>query len=265
MPNIRLVAVDEDGTFLRDHIHYDNERFGRLFDRMQALGVRFVVATGNQRYQVESLFSEYANRMGIVSASGAYVVDGGDEVFVAHASDKAVARMIDICHDVRDVPFAFIGVRCTYVERGTDQAFFDDMSLYSTRIEWVEDFRDVDDKIIMFSSLVDENRVKSEIERFRETVGDFMDVTGSGGGYFDVMCPGINKAVGLRHLLDRHGIRPEECVAFGDSDNDLEMLEFVGLGYAMQDAPENVKAVADRIAPPCAEDGVLQVLEDLLF
>ncbi len=265
MPNIRLVAVDEDGTFLRDHVHYDNERFSILFKRMQDLGIRFVVATGNQRYQVESLFSEYANRIGIVSASGAYVVDGGNEVFVAHASDEAVARMIDTCHEVKDVPFAFIGVRSTYIERGTDQAFFDDMALYSTRIEWVDDFRDVDDKIIMFSSLVDESRVKREIERFRQIVGDVMDVTGSGAGYFDVMCPGINKAVGLGHLLDRYGIEPEECVAFGDSDNDLEMLKFVGLGYAMQDAPENVKAAADDVAPSCTEDGVLQVLEDLLF
>ena len=265
MPNIRLVAVDEDGTFLRDHVHYDKERFSILFKRMQDLDVRFVVATGNQRYQVESLFSDYADRIGIVSASGAYVVDRGDEVFVAHASDEAVARMVDTCHKAPDVPFAFIGVRSTYIERGTSQAFFDDMALYSTRIQWVDDFRDVDDKIIMFSSLVDESRVRQEIDRFRQTVGDFMDVTGSGGGYFDVSCPGINKAVGLGHLLDRYGIGPEECVAFGDSDNDLDMLRYVGLSYAMQDAPENVRDAADGVAPPCTEDGVLQVLEDLLF
>ena len=263
MPNIRLVAVDEDGTFLRDHVYYDKEWFARLYERMSSLGVRFVVATGNQRYQVESLFPEYADGMGIVSAGGAYVVDGGRDVFIAHANKEAVAHMIAACHEDPSVPFAVVGVKATYIERGTSQEFFDDMAQYSTRIEWVDNFSDVDDKILMFSSLVEEERVENEIARYREVVGTHMDVTGSGGGYFDIVCPGINKAVGLKHLLDIYDIAPEECIAFGDSDNDLDMLRFVGCGYAMQNAPANVKDAADRIAPSCDESGVLQVLDEL--
>ena len=265
MPNIKLVAVDEDGTFLRDHVHYDRERFARIHRRMTELGVRFVVATGNQRYQVESLFPEYADGMGIVSAGGAYVVDAGRDVFVAHANEEAVAHMTEACHQDPTVPFAVVGVKATYVERGTSQEFFDDMARYSTRIEWVDDFGDVDDRILMYSSVVEEWRVKREIARYREVVGTHMDVTGSGEGYFDVVCPGVNKAVGLRHLLDLYGIAPEECIAFGDSDNDLDMLRFVGCSYAMQNAPANVKAAADRVAPSCAEDGVLQVLDELFL
>lgn len=263
MPNIKLVAVDEDGTFLRDHKHYDTQRFGRVFERMERAGVHFVVATGNQRYQVESLFPAHAHRMGIVAASGAYVIDGGEEVFLAHASDEAVARMIDACHKEPDVPFAMLGVAGTYVERGASREFFDDMALYSTRIAWVDNFSDVEDKILMFSSVVDESRVEQEIERYRTVVGKHMDVTGAGDGYFDVICPRVNKAVGLGHLLERYGIEPSECIAFGDSDNDLDMLRFVGRSYAMQNAPDNVKAAADCIAPPCTEDGVLQVLDEL--
>lgn len=263
MPRIKLVAVDEDGTFLRDHKHYDVERFDRIFARMQAAGVRFVVATGNQRYQVEGLFPAHVHEMGIVSASGAYVTDGGEEVFLAHAADEAVAHMIDACHKDRRVPFAMLGVACTYVERGTSQAFFDDMALYSSRITWVDDFRKVDDRIFMFSSVVERERVSAEIERYRRVVEGYMDVVGSGDGYFDIVCPGVNKAVGLQHLLDRYGIAPEECIAFGDSDNDIDLLRFVGTGYAMQNAPEDIRALADRVAPPCTEDGVLQVLEEL--
>ena len=263
MSSIRLVAVDEDGTFLRDHKYYDKRRFARVFDRMEGAGVRFVVATGNQCYQVQSLFPDHASRMGIVSASGAYVLDGNDEVFLAHASDETVAHMIAACHADPSVPFAMLGVAGTYVERTTSQEFFDDMAQYSTRIVWVDDFSEVDDKIFMFSSLVSKDRVASEIERYRTVVGPLMDVTGAGGGYFDIVCPGVNKAAGLSHLLERYGIAPEECIAFGDSDNDLDMLRFVGHGYAMEEAPANVKAAADSVAPPCAEDGVLQVLEEL--
>lgn len=263
MHRVRLVAVDEDGTFLRDHASYDVERFARIWRYMTAHGIRFVVATGNQCYQVQQLFAPYAREMGIVSANGAYVLDGDEPVFAARASDEAVRLMIDACHRYPDVPFSMLGVRAAYVERGASQEFFDDMARYCVRQHWVDDFGEVDDQVFMFSSVVDEGSARLCMEEFRAVVGDLMDVVGSGEGYFDVVCPGVNKATGLRHLLDRWGISPEECVAFGDSENDVAMLELVGHSYAMATAPADVCACADSIAPSCAEDGVLQVLEEL--
>jgi hypothetical protein len=53
-------------------------------------------------------------------------------------------------------------------------------------------------------------------------------------------------------------------VAFGDMPNDIPMLAWAGTSYAMADAHESVREVADHVAPPCAEDGVAQVLESLL-
>ncbi len=264
MQRIKLVAVDEDGTFLRDHVHYDEARFERIWVRMQEEGIRFVVATGNQCYQVQSLFGRHAHEIGIVSGNGAYVLDGDEAVYAAQASDEAIARMIETCHDLPDVPFSMLGVNAAYVERGTSQEFFDDMARYCFRQYWVDNFEQVDDQIFMFSSVVDEREVGQKIELFRSVVGDMMDVVGSGEGYFDVVCPGVSKATGLQRLLDRWGITPEECIAFGDSDNDLAMLELVGCSYAMANAPENVREAADCLAPSCAEDGVLQVLEELL-
>ncbi|MBR3318270.1 MAG: HAD family hydrolase [Atopobiaceae bacterium] len=263
MQQVKLVAVDEDGTFLHNHIHYDAQRFERIWVRMQELGVRFVVATGNQCYQVQELFANHAHEMGIVSANGAYVLDGNEEVYAARASNEAVSLLINACHEQRDVPFSMLGVKGAYVERGTSQEFFDDMAQYCYRQYWVDDFAEVEDQVFMFSSVVDESVVGEQIVRFRNAVGDLMDVVGSGEGYFDVICPGVSKASGLTYLLNRWGISPDECVAFGDSDNDLAMLSLVGCGYAMQNAPAHVRAAADRVAPSCDDDGVLQVLEEL--
>ena len=260
---IRLVAVDEDGTFLRDHEDYDHEWFERIFERMMRAGVHFVVATGNQCYQVQDLFPAHAHEMGIVSANGAYVLDGGEQVFAAKATCEAVERMIEVCHERPEVPFSMLGVKGAYIERGTPQEFFDDTARYCHRLQWVEDFHDVDDQIFMFSSVVDEAVVEREIARCAEAVDGLMDVVGSGEGYFDVVCPGVSKAVGLKHLMERWGISPEECIAFGDSDNDRAMLHMVGCGYAMQNAPADLRAEADCVAPPCTVDGVLQVLEEL--
>ena len=265
MAPVKLVAVDEDGTFLREHLYYDHERFERIWRRMEETGVRFVVATGNQCYQVQDLFPRHAHEMGIVSANGAYVLDGGTPVFAARMAENARARMIYACHALPGVPFSMLGVEGAYVERTTPQEFFDDMAVYCHRQSWVDDFSQVDDQIFMFSSAVEEQEVAGVIGHFRSVLGPLMDVVASGDGYFDVVCPGVNKATGLRHLMQRWGIRPEECVAFGDSDNDLQMIELAGVGYAMANAPDHVRAAADRIAPPCTEYGVLQVLEELLW
>ncbi len=262
--NIRLVAVDEDGTFLRDHVHYDVERFERVFATMRARDIRFVVATGNQCYQVQNLFPAHVNEMGIVSANGAYVLDGTTPVFAAEASPRAVRRMLDAIAELPEVPFSMLGVDAAYVERGTSQEFFDDMARYCHRQYWVDSFEEVRDQVFMFSSVVPEAEVAGRIAQFREVTDGLMDVVSSGDGYFDVVCPGVTKATGLGELLRRWHIDPAECVAFGDSDNDLAMLQMVGTSYAMQNAPQGVQRIADHIAPPCAEDGVLQVLEELL-
>ena len=263
MRKIQLVAVDEDGTFLRDHAYYNKERFERIWRYMQTHDIRFVVATGNQCYQVQELFSQHVSEMGIVSANGAYVLDGPEPVFAARADDEAVRLMIDACHARPDVPFSMLGVDAAYIERGTSQEFFNDMAQYCFRQYWVDDFTNVSDQVFMFSSVVDKSIVRQCIADFREVVGSTMEVVGSGEGYFDIVCPGISKATGLQHLLERWDILPDECIAFGDSDNDVKMLEFVGRGYAMANAPTSVQKRADAVAPSCDDDGVLQVLEEL--
>lgn len=264
MRDMRLVAVDEDGTFLRDHLHYDVERFERIWTCMQERDIKFVVATGNQCYQVQDLFPRHAHEMGIVSANGAYVLDGDKPVFAAQADDDVVELLIEACHAIPEVPFSMLGVEGAYIERGTSQAFFDDMAQYCHKQYWVDVFADVDDQIFMFSSVVDAVDVANQIDRFRSLLGNRMDVVGSGDGYFDIICPDVHKATGLQKLLDRWGIAAEDCIAFGDSDNDLEMLQLAGRGYAMENAPENVRAAADAVAPACSQDGVLEVLEGLL-
>ena len=68
------------------------------------------------------------------------------------------------------------------------------------------------------------------------------------------------KATGLAYVLKLLGITPEETVAFGDGDNDAEMLEFAGLGVAMENATENCKAAADMVCDCCKNDGVARFL-----
>ena len=65
--SIKLIAVDMDGTFLSDQKTYNRERFMAQYQQMKAQGIRFVVASGNQYYQLISFFPEIANEIAFVA------------------------------------------------------------------------------------------------------------------------------------------------------------------------------------------------------
>lgn len=83
----------------------------------------------------------------------------------------------------------------------------------------------------------------------------------SGHGSIDLIHRDVSKATGLARLGARLGIDPADMLAFGDGGNDLSMLEFVGTGVAMANAPDNVKQAADAMTGSNDDAGVLTYLE----
>jgi 5-amino-6-(5-phospho-D-ribitylamino)uracil phosphatase len=86
-----------------------------------------------------------------------------------------------------------------------------------------------------------------------------------GYSLLEVSACGVSKATGLERLTALNSIHPHEVVAFGDNFNDLEMLQFAGLGVAMGNAPDPVKQAARVITASNDEDGVAQVLEQYIL
>ena len=66
----------------------------------------------------------------------------------------------------------------------------------------------------------------------------------------------MSKASGIQLLLDKLNISKDEAIAFGDADNDIEMLQTVGLGVAMENGTENAKKHADLITDAVWDDGI---------
>ncbi len=79
-----------------------------------------------------------------------------------------------------------------------------------------------------------------------------------GKKYADVMTHGVDKTVGIKHWCQINNIQPEEIIGFGDSENDLEFLSYIGYAVAMGNSVENVKQIADEVIGSCDEDGVAQ-------
>jgi Cof subfamily protein (haloacid dehalogenase superfamily) len=82
--------------------------------------------------------------------------------------------------------------------------------------------------------------------------------------FLEFASPAVTKASGLAFLVDRLGFTAEGTVAFGDGENDVELLQWAGYGVAVANAHDRVLAVADWVCPAAAEEGVAQVVEALL-
>lgn len=80
----------------------------------------------------------------------------------------------------------------------------------------------------------------------------------------DVFSPEMNKMTALRMLADRISIDPRNCIAFGDSRNDIEMVQWAGLGVAMGNSCHDLKDVADIICASSWEDGIANTVTTLL-
>lgn len=262
--NIKLVAVDMDGTFARSDYSYDIPRFKRILARMKAAGGQFVVASGNQYYQLRSLFPGYYDELSFVAENGAYVKDRTELIFTADIPKETVDFVIDVCRQYPDILNVMCGVNSAYCQRGTmSQEFFDFVNIYYHRLEWADDFKLVQDQILKFAPTVPVEQTLCYYDLLMEKLeGRIVPVT-SGHGSIDLIMPGCHKASGLKRLVERWGITPEQCAAFGDGGNDLEMLSYCGYSYAMANAPENVKAAAKYVCPANDEDGVLVILDQL--
>jgi Cof subfamily protein (haloacid dehalogenase superfamily) len=82
--------------------------------------------------------------------------------------------------------------------------------------------------------------------------------------FLELASPDVTKAAGLDFLSEHVGFARERTVAFGDGENDIELIDWAGYGVAVANAHERVKELADFVCPPVDEEGVAQVLEAFL-
>ena len=262
--DIKLVAVDVDGTFVRSDYSYDVPRFQKIFARMKAAGCRFVVVSGNQYYQLRDLFPGYDEELSFVAENGAFVKDRTEVIFTVDIPRETVDFAIDVCREYPEISNVLCGVNSAYCQRGTvSQEFFDMTKIYYHRLKWVDDFKEVEDQILKFAPTVPEEKTYFYYEILRERLRGKLDPTTSGHGSIDLIFPGCHKASGLKRLTERWNITPEQCAAFGDGGNDIEMLRYCGHSYAMANASDNVKKAAKAVCPYNEEDGVLTTLEKI--
>ncbi len=112
---------------------------------------------------------------------------------------------------------------------------------------------------------VGEPSALDELEpRMKERFGDRAYVSKSLPHFLEFAQAGVTKGAGMDFLARRLGFTKDQTIAFGDGENDVELVEWPAYGIAVANAHERVKAVARWICPPAEDEGVAQVLEALL-
>ena len=264
MTDIRMVAVDVDGTFVRHDHTFDEGRFRAILARMHECGAQFVIASGNQYWQLRDYFPGYDEQISFVAENGAYVKDHAEVVYAGAMERDVVLKTLEWIENHPDIENVMSCLNCAYVERGRmHEDFFEFMRTYYHRMEWVDSLRDVSDPVLKFALSVPLDLTMAYYDEIRSTLTAGLVPTTSGHGAIDLIIPGAHKASGLKRLADRWGFEPSTCAAFGDGGNDLEMLRWAGHSFAMANAAEEVKDVAGAVCPSNEEQGVLSTLEEL--
>ena len=260
----KLFVLDMDGTFLSDAKTYNRPRFLAQYQRMREQNIRFVVASGNQYYQLISFFPEIAHQIAFVAENGGWVVSGNEDVFNCQLPVHHFNAVVDHLQTLPNIEIIACGKRSAYTLNRYNDALKTVAAKYYHRLELVDDFNHLDDTILKFGLNVPDRLIPEIQPKLHAALGDMVTAVATGYGSIDLIIPGVHKANGLRILQQRWGIEDHEVVAFGDSGNDIEMLQHAGFGFAMANAREDVKAVARYQAPHNNEEGVLQIIDKVL-
>ena len=270
--DIRVIATDMDGTLLDPKGQLDLPRLEKILDKLDQCDIRFVIATGNEVHRMRQLLGHLAERVVLVVANGARIFEN-NELIQAQTWDDAMVDKALAHFKGRECQDQFVvtAMNGGFVKKGTvftelDKFMTPEMieKLYQ-RMNFVDEFDpNLFGGVLKMSMVVGEERLDSVLQEVNDLFDGRVRAVSSGYGCIDILQDGIHKAWGLVELLKRWNLKPEQIMAFGDSENDIEMLELAGISYAMENAEEAVKRVATKVAPANSQAGVYKVLENWL-
>ncbi len=235
---IKLIASDIDGTLLQDGAKSFEPELFDVIRKLKEKGIVFVAASGRPYQNIVSLFEEVKDEILYIADNGSmYTVDGEIHVPNVH-SKELLGELLEVVRDDEQCELAFSCPDGLYVD-SKNEAYVNELKSELNVIE-VEDLLTLDKEVINVS-ICGLNGTEKIAEKFETLFREKAHVVTSGSWWMDIMPFGVTKGSALQHVIDDLGIRPEECMAFGDQWNDVEMLKLVGQSYAMNVAPKEIK------------------------
>lgn len=252
---IKAAFFDIDGTLLSFKTHQVSPGTIRAFDRLHSLGIRTFLSTGRAPSLIPDMPLHFDGR---VTTNGSLVFVDGQTLVRNFIPQDEVRAWLDYAkrNQVSTMLFGesqmWGALRDEVFDRIHDQLQFKLPPW--TDIENLYDFQTIQ---IIADVRVDKDSELNDLLphcKFPRWHPDFTDV----------LAKGNSKATGIEKVLNHFGWHREEAVCFGDGGNDIEMLEYCGIGVAMGNASDEVKAHADYVTDSVDDEGIEKAVNLLI-
>lgn len=279
MKDIKLVALDLDGT-LFDNSSRISERNLTAIRSITDKGLHVVISTGRpfEGIPFDQIKGTGINYAITANGSGIYEISTGKCLYENAMDEELVTPILNFLL-TRDIHMdAFIGGKGYTPIQCVETA--QKLTVPSSIKNYIITTRTRLDNILQF---IHENQLKVQKMTLnfypaadgtlidRETVRKFLvsnpSITTVCGGYnnLEFTRADANKGVGLRKLAEILGVNPDATMAIGDTENDLAIIEAAGIGVAMGNATDAVKARADYVTTTNTKDGVAAAIEHFIL
>ena len=250
---IKVAFFDIDGTLLSHKSRSVPQSARRALDRLREQGILCVAATGRQIMEMDKLPSADLPLDGYITLNGQLLLDRDRNLIHAVPVTGEVKEFLLRAFDDHTFPVTIVERDRMYVNFVNDLVRDVHTSLSSEtplvgRYTGREIYQVCCYMLDRDKYLLDPIAEQSVMSRWHY------------GGY-DVIAKGGGKVRGIQKFMDLHGLTREEIIAFGDGENDVEMLGFAGIGIAMGNGMADAKAAADYVTADIDDDGIAKALQ----
>ncbi|TCN27908.1 Cof-type HAD-IIB family hydrolase [Mesobacillus foraminis] len=267
MADKHLIALDLDGTLLKDDKTI-SERNKLVLNKAREEGHIVMIATGRPFRSSEMYYHELELDTPIVNFNGAFIHHPLDQSWGVHHSPLSIEVAKDIVEALDS--FKFHNIIAEVIDdvyfHYHDEKLLDIFNLGGPNVT-TGDLRKYL-KASPTSMLIhtEEEQLAVIRKHLSEVHAEVIDHRSWAAPWhvIEIVKYGLNKAVGLKKAADYFQIPKEKIIAFGDEDNDLDMLEYAGRGVAMANGIEAVKNIANETTLSNEEDGIGVYLNEIL-
>ena len=248
MDKIKIIFFDIDGTLIDMQKKKITPRILETLTRLQNCGIRLCIATGRSPMVVPRF--EGVEFDAYMTYNGSYCFDRENTIFSYPLPKQDVHALIRNAAALgRPVALA---TSTRLAANGADQDLLDYFAIAKEPLSISDDFTQLADgevfQLLMGCRKADYPRI------LQDTVN--AKIAGWWDRAVDIIPASGGKGIGVRKTLDYFGLTPAQAMAFGDGNNDIEMLEAVGHGIAMGNASDRLKRIAADVCGPVTEDGI---------
>lgn len=248
MNNIKIAFFDIDGTLLDMGKEKMSEKTIETLHRLKENNIIICIATGRTPVSLPK-FPE-VEFDAFLTFNGSYCFSKEQTIFSNPISERDVAKIIDNARLInRPVSLA---TKNRLAANGKDKDLVDYYAIAKVGVDIAEDFEEVAKEEIYQIMM---GCYKEEYAHMMNGVEN-AKIAAWWDRAVDIIPGTSGKGKGIQKILEFYHLSKEEAIAFGDSNNDIEMLQAVGQGVAMENGSDELKQIADDICGHVKEDGI---------